>query len=278
MNDGFGWWLSGLTDGEGCFFLQVYRCRGREAYRACFQISLRADDRRALELIHEHFRVGSILRTSARKNSRPVLRFVVTAWKDLATVIVPHYQRYPLIAKKRKDFEIWKTAVLLGNRVSARKTQSLGGRRGGLPKWLNSERKSFVLLNRMLKRQRAYFGSDVVSDFDEQGWLRDFAESSRALHGLCETWIYHHGFEHGDGGECETCKDVEVILRALRDSRMIKWEGVFDRRFLCAHCGVIPHWEAGQQERDEVCLHVCRRCGGVVEDWPVIREANESKK
>ena len=108
--------------------------------------------------------------------------------------------------------------------------------------------------------------------FDERGWVLEFADASRRLHLLCEQWLYHHGHYHAEGGQCEACEDVEAILRALRDSHLIKWEGVFDRRFLCPRCGVIPHWEAAEQVRDEVCLHVCRRCGAVAEEHQTAKE------
>lgn len=117
----------------------------------------------------------------------------------------------------------------------------------------------------------------MSDSFNQNGWLLDFADASRSLHLLCEQWLYHHGYYHADGGECEACEDVEAILRALRESRfLIKWEGVFDRRFLCPKCGVTPHWDAGQEERDEVCLHVCRQCGSVVEDRHTKPEAKPS--
>jgi hypothetical protein len=106
----------------------------------------------------------------------------------------------------------------------------------------------------------------MPDDFNRDGWLLDFADTSRSLHLLCEQWLYYHGSEHDEGGGCEMCAGVEEILQSLRNARTIKWEGVFDRRFLCPRCGVIPHWDARQKERDEVCLYVCCRCGGVVEE------------
>ena len=61
--DGFGHWLAGFTDGEGCFCLPYTRNRKRtDAYTpsARFTINLRADDAVILYTIQSYWRKGRV--------------------------------------------------------------------------------------------------------------------------------------------------------------------------------------------------------------------------
>lgn len=43
----------------------------------------------------------------------PQKKFVINRLEDLVHVVIPHFEKYPLQAKKAKDFEIWRGIVLL---------------------------------------------------------------------------------------------------------------------------------------------------------------------
>lgn len=123
--DSFGHWLSGFVDGEGCFGIYCYgKKKGSEFDFGLlsfeFSIQLREDDRDILEEIQRYFNCGTIAEGSRRKaraegkvNARDQVKFCCRKVSDIVGIIVPNFNKYPLRAKKKSDFEIWKRAVLL---------------------------------------------------------------------------------------------------------------------------------------------------------------------
>ena len=105
---GFGYWLAGFTDGEGCFRVQRHE---RGTHVCAFQIKLRRDDRSVLERIHRFVGYGSINNvTDTNSTSNPQATYVVQD-KEGCERLVGLFRKYPLAAKKALDFEIWADAV-----------------------------------------------------------------------------------------------------------------------------------------------------------------------
>ncbi len=116
----FASWISGFADGEGCFVIawKSAKARGAEPF---FAIMLRSDDSPSLRLIQSFWQCGSIyvgkkVRTSQTKNAKLQTEFRVGKRSDLVNVVIPHFEQFPLIAKKSRDFLIWKEAVLFLDR------------------------------------------------------------------------------------------------------------------------------------------------------------------
>jgi hypothetical protein len=103
-------WLAGFTDGEGCFVFQKYPNDGRIQPR--FVIGLRADDTMILERLHGTF--GGRLQFKpvydSSRGSSPQCVWYVLAKRDLAR-LVEYFDRFPLRAKKARDYAIWRQAV-----------------------------------------------------------------------------------------------------------------------------------------------------------------------
>lgn len=165
--DFFGAWLSGLTDGEGHFGLSVEWTRGRESPHCCFGIGLRDDDFPALARIRSFFGCGGLYHsTRCNKTEHAQASCKVFSATDLAQVIVPHFDRFPLQAKKANDFRIWRKAVLLCFDVRRRRRRGLGRTpSGGYPgfrrKWTSAEVAEFVALKDALRAQRKYNAAAV---------------------------------------------------------------------------------------------------------------------
>ena len=120
----FGAWLSGFTDGEGCFAASLRTQSNRNPtpqYR--FSISQRDDDRRIIELIQSFLQVGGIDSHPVNKvtaNRKPQVRYFVDDLESLISVIIPNFEKYPLVAKKGCDFIIWSKLVQLSHAVNQR--------------------------------------------------------------------------------------------------------------------------------------------------------------
>lgn len=165
--DAFGHWLSGFTDGEGCFILGLRQMRnGYWNARVKFQIGLRSDDRAALELIQKFWQCGTIRRMCAEKQtgvswvSNETVCFHIEGVEKLRDIVVPHFERYPLRAKKSRDFSIWKRGVELVARIKVqpRRRGEFGRRHAGgfQPKWTAENWEEFSSLVATLRETRQF--------------------------------------------------------------------------------------------------------------------------
>ena len=108
--DDFGYWFSGLADGEGSFNIGVHK----DKVSCTFHIAFRIDDLPTLEIIRSTLRIGNIFFENPRcchsRKNNPSARWVVQAAKE-SVVLVQLFRRFPLRSKKRYDFGIWAEAV-----------------------------------------------------------------------------------------------------------------------------------------------------------------------
>lgn len=107
----FGNWLAGFTDGEGCFFIgKTPQCRRQRnfGYFCEFRIGLRRDDEAVLREIVARTGLGSISLISNRWGGAAA--WVVRAKQD-CVALTEIFDAYPLRAKKAADYAIWREAV-----------------------------------------------------------------------------------------------------------------------------------------------------------------------
>jgi hypothetical protein len=112
----FGHWLAGFIDGEGCFYIVNYKHTREGGYRMCFCINLRSDDVAILQQCAAVTGLGRLKaranRDSSRLGTRPGMEWIVGRKTDCRR-LVELLDRYPLRAKKARDYAIWREAVLL---------------------------------------------------------------------------------------------------------------------------------------------------------------------
>jgi LAGLIDADG endonuclease len=162
--DSFGHWLSGFAAGEGCFKLGgIINRQGRRHPTANFSIELRADDKPILELIRSYWQCGRFFYSANDRcrvpNAKPVWKHEVHDIPSLISIVIPHFQRFPLRAKKAADFLIWKQAIELMYAVQQQPDQYrrvVNRYRGKVLKWTDELRDHFFSLVAALKEQRIY--------------------------------------------------------------------------------------------------------------------------
>jgi hypothetical protein len=104
------YYITGFTDGEGCFFVGVSPdSKSKTGYRvkASFQIGLHLKDLALLKQIQLFFGVGKISKLGAES-----VQFRVYALEDLK-VIIHHFDKYPLLTNKQSDYLLFKEVVSL---------------------------------------------------------------------------------------------------------------------------------------------------------------------
>lgn len=99
-------YISGFVDGEGCFcvsFQPSQRHRLGWEVRPSFSVSQNADRAQLLAMMKERWGCGSI-RPDRSDNT---VKYEVRAVADLVGVVLPHFERWPLLSAKRRDVEIF---------------------------------------------------------------------------------------------------------------------------------------------------------------------------
>ncbi len=157
----FASWLSGFTDGEGCFYLGASN-KGKRSTRfwPVFTIALRADDLAVLRKIQSFLQCGSI-GLMKKEGKNPNCQYAVFTNNDCANIIIPHFETHPLIAKKLRDFETWKKGVAILKSVSDRGSLNLGGTLGNRTFWLPGEKTEYFKLRHQLRTERAFTVNNI---------------------------------------------------------------------------------------------------------------------
>lgn len=183
--------VTGFCDGEATFFVSIFR---NKDYRLgwqnqpAFSISLHNKDSALLYKIQSFFGVGKI-RINTNKE---MLVYSVLAIADLKNVIIPHFNKYPLLTQKRADFELFKLAVDINDRKEHLTVQ-------GLYKLLGIRASMNKGLPKLL--EEAFSGSPIAEGMDIIPVARPVFKLERITD---PNWI--SGFSSG-----ESCFDVRII-------------------------------------------------------------------
>ena len=106
------WFITGITDAEGCFLISVLKDSEYKLGWQCrvkFKITLHSKDFPLLLEIQQFFGgVGSI-----QNNPNGTRDYIVTNLKEITTVILPHFLKYSLLTQKAADFLLFKMATEL---------------------------------------------------------------------------------------------------------------------------------------------------------------------
>jgi hypothetical protein len=160
----FGWYLAGLTDGEGSFTLYRPMHRDRSEvgshWVAEFRIAMRDDEERNIRAAAVRLKCGRVYNVSRTGRDNPQVWWRVTRVQEAAEVLVPFFDRFPLQFKKSRDFAVWREAVLLLWDIRQRKRTRLPGSPQGFSRKItNAEVDVITSLSQRLKSVRQYAGS-----------------------------------------------------------------------------------------------------------------------
>jgi LAGLIDADG endonuclease len=105
-------YVVGLTDGEGCFYVNVGKTsRYRAGYRIQlhFHLKMQERDRELLEKVRNTIGCGGVyFQKEQRANHCQCYRYTVSAERDIQEIVIPFFRRYPLqSASKSASFEIF---------------------------------------------------------------------------------------------------------------------------------------------------------------------------
>ena len=101
-------YISGYVDGEGCFtvsFSPRAKLRVGWEVRPSFSVSQNADRAEVLAAIREHFACGGFRPDRSDKT----LKYEVRDLASLLAKVIHHFEEYPLMSSKQRDFEKFAT-------------------------------------------------------------------------------------------------------------------------------------------------------------------------
>ena len=104
------YWVTGFSDAEATFSLKVSKSSTtRSGWNVIpeFQIALHSRDLLLLRKIHSFFAIGIV----KERSNRIQAYYSVQSARALADVIIPHFDRYPLLTQKKADYLMFKQAV-----------------------------------------------------------------------------------------------------------------------------------------------------------------------
>ena len=118
-------YVSGYVDGEGCFSISFSK---REKFivgwetKPSFSVSQNEDRAQILFLMQKMFKCGFLRRDFSDKT----LKYEVRSLDDLIRHIIPHFEKYPLVSAKQKDFEFFEKVCFLMQKQLHKNKNGLG--------------------------------------------------------------------------------------------------------------------------------------------------------
>ena len=112
---GTAYWISGFTDGEGCFSVAIIKNSttrfGKQIFPE-FVVTQSMKSLPALRKIKDYFGCGGIFINKRYDNHNEYLyRYCVRSVAELHQKIIPFFERFPLRTYKYEDFKIFKKVV-----------------------------------------------------------------------------------------------------------------------------------------------------------------------
>lgn len=106
--------VTGYFDGEGCFNVSIYKnIRMKIGYSVTFSVEMKQHfhSMHILKLIKKYFSdKGSI---SFSNKNKSVMRFKISNLNDIVNLVIPHFDKYPLITSKYLNYNDFKKAIFI---------------------------------------------------------------------------------------------------------------------------------------------------------------------
>ncbi len=105
-------YVVGLTDGEGCFYVNVptsSRYRAGAKVELSFYIKMQEQDRELLEQVKQQLGCGAVyFQKEKRRNHAQCYRYTVGSHRDIINIIIPFFKTYSLhSASKQRNFTLF---------------------------------------------------------------------------------------------------------------------------------------------------------------------------
>lgn len=189
------YWVTGFADAESSFNLKVSKKNtSKIGWHVIpeFNIELHSRDTLLLRKIQSFFGIGII---SERLSLNKVV-YSVQSYKDIINVIIPHFDKYPLVTQKKADYLLFKQAI---NLLNLNAKSNMEGFRSilSLKASMNSGLSATLKINfpTILPEPRPIVSSQVIPD---PNWFTGFVDGEGCFYvKLSKSNAYLSGFQVG---------------------------------------------------------------------------------
>jgi hypothetical protein len=97
-------WLAGFINGEGCFFIDIYKSKTNKignSVRLKFLLGQHIRDTYLIESLVDYLDCGRVVRPLSYNH----VEYVVSKFTDINEKIIPFVQKYSILGNKQLDFE-----------------------------------------------------------------------------------------------------------------------------------------------------------------------------
>jgi hypothetical protein len=102
------WWVTGITDSEGNFNINYNKKSNKVTFS--YKVTQKKHSLTILVYLVSFFNVGNINIDNIKTDG---YKYTISNTDDLVNVIIPHFDKYPLMGSKQLDFLDWKKAIFL---------------------------------------------------------------------------------------------------------------------------------------------------------------------
>ena len=188
------YWVTGITDGGGKFSITL---KSKICY-CSFEITQKKVDNTLymLYFIQEYFNCGEIVLDSKQfDNKYNTYKFIVTNLEDLCNIILPHFDKYPLITSKHLDYLDFKKIVLMCKE--------------GLNLININREKIFSIKNNMNSKRSFYERLDFNLSIKSQKLNNEWVQAFIDIRGLFHFYVSKI--------EINTCINIPFLILRLRN-------------------------------------------------------------
>nr|YP_010470484.1 LAGLIDADG endonuclease [Inonotus hispidus]UVF37972.1 LAGLIDADG endonuclease [Inonotus hispidus] len=156
-------WFVGFTDAEGCFLINI---KNNSEVHFVFQITLHIDDSAVL------FNIRNILGIGIVNIQGQTCSYRIHAFQTIVNILIPIFDKYPLLTHKQLNYKDWKEGVSLKKVVKEK----------GYKIDKNTFDKILNLKNGMNNLRTNYDDYTLTSDMVNKYWLLGFVEGDGSFH------------------------------------------------------------------------------------------------
>ena len=109
-SEALGHFIAGYISGEGSFYITLPQAVSGQV-QCGFALKVQAADRELVELIRQTMGESGRLYVSAARGG--TVAWQVRSQRELVSVIIPFFDRYPLRGQQQRTYVLWRQAVLL---------------------------------------------------------------------------------------------------------------------------------------------------------------------
>jgi LAGLIDADG endonuclease len=142
------YWVTGIVDAEGNFSINKQKVGDKYKFSLAFKVTQKEHSLGILYDLKNFFNCGHIHVDNKKENA---YKYNVAKLDDIIKIILPHFDKYPLVTSKNLDFLDFKRVALLKNKLSLDEIlcikNNMNSKRSFTERWNFYNNKKIILVN-----------------------------------------------------------------------------------------------------------------------------------